>query len=285
VFPFAVIVAADTLGWRFAFARDAVPFHALLTARLAGEAFNTTTPTASVGGEAVKAWLLRPRIPLDDSLPSVIIAKTTITIAQGLFLLCGILLAWPALPEGSLLLRAMTWLLVAEIIGVAGFVAVQIYGVMAGGGHLLGRLGLTAVSGAADLPSVDTALAFFYRRQPGRLLLSVGWHFVGWVLSGVEIYVILLCLGTPVPLITCMIIEACSTAIRFATFFMPGGSFGALEGGHVVTFVALGLEAGTGLSFSVVRRLREAAWVGAGLVVLGALRRSSPGVIPPPVRV
>ena len=60
VFPFGMTTLLDTLGWRFAFRRDRTPFTALLAARLAGEAFNLTTPTAAVGGEPVKAWLVRP---------------------------------------------------------------------------------------------------------------------------------------------------------------------------------------------------------------------------------
>src|SRR6059036_2694301 len=66
-FPFTVVNILDTLGWRFAFRRDRVPFGALFSARLAGEAFNLTTPTASVGGEAVKAWLIRHHAPLEEA--------------------------------------------------------------------------------------------------------------------------------------------------------------------------------------------------------------------------
>src|SRR5712692_8273088 len=54
IFPFVLVTVFDTLGWRFAFLHDRVPFSTLLSTRLAGEAFNATTPTASVGGEAVK---------------------------------------------------------------------------------------------------------------------------------------------------------------------------------------------------------------------------------------
>ena len=57
--PYAVIMAVDTLGWRFAFPRDPAPFHRLYGARLAGEAVNLVTAFGSVGGEAVKAWLIR----------------------------------------------------------------------------------------------------------------------------------------------------------------------------------------------------------------------------------
>src|SRR6185436_7881932 len=55
-FPFCLINAFDTLGWKFAFTDARVPFRSLWWARLAGEAFNATTPTASVGGEPLKAW-------------------------------------------------------------------------------------------------------------------------------------------------------------------------------------------------------------------------------------
>src|SRR5207244_12647857 len=63
VFPCVPGNIFDTLGWRFAFPHDRVSFLTLWRARLAGEAVNTVTPTASVGGEAVKAWLVRPRAP------------------------------------------------------------------------------------------------------------------------------------------------------------------------------------------------------------------------------
>jgi len=63
VFPCVLGNLFDTLGWRFAFPRDRVSFLTLWRARLAGEAVNTVTPTASVGGEAVKAWLRRPHVP------------------------------------------------------------------------------------------------------------------------------------------------------------------------------------------------------------------------------
>src|SRR5262249_61321873 len=59
VFPMALVMALDALGWRYAFLHDRVPFGPLLATRLAGEAFNIVTPTAALGGEVVKAWLLR----------------------------------------------------------------------------------------------------------------------------------------------------------------------------------------------------------------------------------
>src|SRR5712691_1278258 len=125
VFPFGLTTLLDTLGWRYAFRRDTVPFRALLGARLAGEAFNLTTPTASMGGEAVKAWLVRPWAPLAEGLPSVIIAKTTIVTGQALFVVVGLVAARTALASDSLVIHGMEWLLVVQVVAVGGFVVVQ----------------------------------------------------------------------------------------------------------------------------------------------------------------
>ena len=273
VFPFCLVTAADTLGWRYAFRRDVVPYTALLRVRMAGEAFNATTPTASVGGEAVKAWLLRRWVPMSESLPSVIVAKTTITIAQALFLLLGLAVAGVVLPEGSVLLYGMHWLLVLEVFAVGGFVLVQVMGALGGGGRLLQRLGVMGEGAGAEMVGrVDRSLVEFYRLAPGRLALSTAAHFLGWAFSAVEAYIILHAMGLPVSFTTAVVIEAFGTGVRFISFMIPA-HLGALEGGYVATFATLGLGGPAGLTFSLVRRLREAAWTGMGFVLLSALRQ------------
>lgn len=280
-FPFALITLFDTLGWHFAFARSRVPFGVLLGARLAGEALNMTTPTAQVGGEAVKAWLLRHHVSFDESLPSVIVAKTTITIAQGALLVVGIVCALFILPTDSLLVRGMGWLLLVEVVAIAGFIAVQMAGVVAGGRRLLDTLSLGWITQRLEpWLGVDRALAGFYRNEPRRLLLSFSCHFVGWLVSVLETYLIFHFLDVPVSLGGAAVIEAFGTAVRFATFLVPGG-LGVLEGGHVAASVALGFEAAAGMSFSLVRRVREVAWVGVGFVALAAMRPAATSVSAP----
>src|SRR5439155_1616336 len=200
-FPVALVMVFDTLGWQFAFLRDAVAFRTLLEVRLAGEAFNLVTPTAALGGEAVKAWLLRGRVPLDASVPSVIVAKTTITIAQGLFLVLGIALAWTSTLPGSPLLYGMLWLLAIETVALAGFVIAQTRGMLAWGGRLLAQLGLDP--GHADaLGRIDDVLARFYRTAPWRLALSLTFHLAAWLLGSIESWLVLRFLGSPLSLTT-----------------------------------------------------------------------------------
>jgi uncharacterized membrane protein YbhN (UPF0104 family) len=285
VFPFGLMTTLDTLGWRFAFRRDAVPFRSLLAARLAGEAFNMTTPTASVGGEAVKAWFIRPYVPLTESLPSVVIAKTTITVAQALYLAAGLVMAMAVLPRTSTLLQVMQWLLGLELLGVGGFVAVQIFGLLGAGGRMLQRFGLLAPTGGAQvMGQVDTALAHFYRRQPGRLALSVTCHFLGWALGGLEAYLILWALGLPVSVATAVLIDAFGSGVGFAAFLVPA-RLGAAEAGQVAVFMALGLGAPAGLTFALALRVREAAWTGIGFLALTTLRDTAPPVARPRLEV
>jgi putative membrane protein len=281
LFPFCVAVAFDTLGWRVLLPECRVPWGRLAAARLAGEAANLLTPTASVGGEPLKAYLVRDRLPLALGLASVVVDKTTVVMGQAAFLAAGLAVALLALEPSRTVTIAMAALLAAEIVGVGGFALVQIRGGIAGAGRILQRLGVgRAESHRELLREVDGRLARLYRERRARVLLSALLHTLGWALGGLEIYLVLTLAGIPVSLATALVLEAVGCAVRFATFMIPG-SLGALEGGNVAIFAAFGLPGAAGLSFSLVRRLREATWALAGLAALAGFKSRPAG--PPAV--
>ncbi len=262
--PFALIMAVDTLGWRYAFAYDRVPFLRLMAARVAGEAVNVMTAVAPVGGDAIKVWFLGPHVPYRESVASVIIAKTTITLSQTLFLLLGVAVAL-ALSVDARLVAAMLWLLLVELVGAGGFLFVQVTGLLGRGARRLARFGkLKAIASAEHL---DQTLQSFYRRQWRRFSLSMGFHLLGWLMGVLETWLFLQVLHVPASLATAVVIETLGSAVRFATFFMPG-SLGALEGANAAAFAALGFGAQAGLAFSLLRRLRQVVWIGLGVLVL-----------------
>lgn len=268
LFPFCVAVALDTLGWRVLLPECRVPWGTLAAARLAGEAANLLTPTVSVGGEPLKAYLVRDRLPLALGLASVVVDKTTVVMGQAAFLAAGLAVAVLALKPSKTVTIAMAALLAVEILGVGGFALVQIRGGIGGAGRILRRLGVgRAESHRELLREVDVRLARLYRERRARVLLSALLHTLGWAVGGLEIYLVLTLAGVPVSLATALVLEAVGCAVRFATFMIPG-SLGALEGGNVAIFAVFGLPGAAGLSFSLVRRLREVAWA---LVGLGAL--------------
>jgi putative membrane protein len=268
--PYGLSTTLHTVGWRLTFPRRSPPFVALWRARVIGEAVNVSTPTASVGGEPVKALLVRAWAPLVDGFASVVLDKTTVVIGQGLFLLAGLVLATWLIPASSPLLSVMAVLLLVETLAVAGFVAVQLGGMAGRGGRLLTRFGVgPGAEHQARLEGLDEAIGEAYRRQPERLAQSACWHFAAWVCGGLELYLILTFLHMPVPFTTALVLEAFGAAVRFASFVVPA-SLGALEGGNMAIFAALGFPGSLGLSSTLIRRLREAAWAIGGLVAFAA---------------
>jgi uncharacterized protein (TIRG00374 family) len=277
-FPYSVSTTLDTMAWRFAIVSRPVPLAALWAARLAGEAVNATTPTASVGGEPLKAYLVRRWVPLPEGLASVVVDKTTMVVGQGCFLAGGLVLGTLLVPLSAPVMTAMVVLLAVETLAVGGFVLVQLQGLAGRSGRILRRFGVGPGADRQDaLEGVDRSLRRFYREQPRRLAAAVALHLFAYVVGSLEIYLVLTFLDIPVTLLTAMVIESFGAAVKFASFMVPG-SLGALEGGNVAIFAAFGLGGVVGLSYTLIRRLREVIWV---LIGLAALARFSGRPAPP----
>ena len=276
VFPTCLVAITDTMAWRFTFLKPPRSFPRLFGVRLAGEAVNLATPTASVGGDLVKAYLLRPSVPLREGLASVIADKTASVVAQVLGLLGGLVVTVLLLPESSTLLFAAGGALVLEIVCVAGFVVAQVRGVIGGGGRLMAKLSLSpGPDRQAMLDGLDRVLQTLYFERGRRLAVSVLWHGVGLVLGTLEIYLVVRLLGLPISPLAAFAIGALGTAVKFFSFMVPA-SLGALEGGNVAIFAAFGLGGAVGLTYSLVRRLREIVWIAAGFLA-SHLVSSPPG--------
>ncbi len=279
VLPYALVAVLDAAGWRCAFPGRRPPLPLLVAVRLAGEAVNVTTPTATLGGEPLKAWLLsRAHVPFDEGLVSVVIAKTALVVSHLGFLALGLTLAAWRPPPASALLTVMVTLMGAGIVAIGGFVWAQQRGLFRASGRALGWLGFgEAVTG--HLGRLDTHVRGFYGGRRGRLAFSVLFHFLGWLAGSLEVWLALRFLGAPVDLGTAVVIEAFASAIRSATFLIPA-SLGVQEGGFVGIFLGFGLGASAGLAFGVVRRVREAVWALVGFAFLtawgGAGRQPAP---------
>ena len=174
----------------------------------------------------------------------------------------------------------MLWLLAIEAVALGLFVLVQTRGMLGWSLKMLERIGVRPPRGQATLGRVDDALGQFYRTAPGRLALSIWFHFLAWAMGSIETWLILKFLGSEVSLATATVIEAFGTAIKVATFLVPA-SLGVLEGGFVATFATLGLSSTAAISFSLVRRLREATWVALGLIAFAVMRPREPRTTAP----
>ncbi len=168
----------------------------------AGEAVNAITPTAYLGGEPIKAWLLQRRgIPLAPALASVLVSKTALMLTQGGYVFLGLLVVlhrWrPAIPLPlaagvGLLLGILTFGLIigAQRRGLFGSLLALVR-------RWSGREALLA-SVEADLHALDDRLREFYANRGQDFSICCAFHFLGWIVGSFEVYLALWLLGEPV---------------------------------------------------------------------------------------
>jgi glycosyltransferase 2 family protein len=275
---------ANTLGWRAAFARPRPPIRLpqLLAARIAGDAVNYVTPTATLGGEFVRTRLLRGQAAGTPIAASVTIAKLSQTIGQIAFVIVGLAVSLHDTPLPSTM-RVGLMSSVAAFSALAGaLVLVQRRGMFAPLLRLVQRWGWQghAPELTRHLRHLDAEIAQFHRHAHGAFFLSVASFFVGWVLGAVEISLILWFLGVPITVHRALTIEALSVAIDGMLFFVPA-KVGTQEGGKVLIFTILGLDPTKGLALGLLRRIRELTWALIGLFILSRqYLRSRPPVQP-----
>jgi uncharacterized protein (TIRG00374 family) len=284
---FLLSFVLDTAAWQLALPSAGLSpgwLYRLWRVRMVGEAFNLVIPAGSVGGEPVKALLLKQAegIGYKEGGASLVIAKTVLLLALLPFVGAGLALmaraplpaAYPAAVGGGL---------AALGLGVLGFYAVQRWR-LAGrlatalAGHRLGRR-LEAL--LDHIHEVDDLFVAFYAGRPGRFAAALALAFLAWALGAVEIYLVMGFLGRPVGWAEAWMLEAVAQLVRAGTFFIPG-SLGASEAGFLIMVEALTGQAALGLALALVRRGRELVWIAWGFLLawLHALRPGRRGIDP-----
>lgn len=296
--PSVMMYLFEAYGWRLTLGPHAhrLSFWRLFAIRTAGEVVNMTTPTAYVGGEPLKAYLLkRHDVPIVEAMASVVTAKTTMTLAEVLFILVGIVLSFwtmgfiksppmsaanSSTPVGAAVFTALCLLFATLLL-----LAMQRRGLFIGLLNLLRRCQIRLSyleSREEKLRALDGAIKEFYTRDRPAFLLSIGVFFLAWLAEALEVYVILWFIGPPADAMTSLSIGALAVVIKGGAFFVPG-SIGAQEGGYLLLLMAYGYSDLAGITFAILRRVRELVWIIIGLVCLAALggfRKSIPTAEP-----
>lgn len=278
--PSVVMYSVDAYGWKVVLGRTAqgIPFWRLLTIRTAGEVVNMTTPTAYLGGEPLKAYLLKKRydVPMAEGAASVVIAKTTMTIAEVFYILTGIALAFWILGAGSSAGQTITAALLSVgllVCSISGFVFIQHRGLFASILSLVRKLGLRIRSLEAQdehLRSIDRTILNFYSHHRRAFLASTGVYFFGWLAESLEVFGIIYLLGGSVSVLSALSIGALAVFIKGGSFFIPG-SLGAQDAGNLLLLQAFGYSDVAGITFALLRRFRELVWIGIGLLCLATV--------------
>ena len=267
----ALSVVFNTAGWALAFppGERTVGAGRLLGLRLAGDAVNYLTPSATVGGELLRIRLLAGLGSPSVTWASVGVAKLGQTAAQASFVCLGLALVLPRFTRLAPWIGGLIGIGVAVLAGTA-LVRLVRRGFWATLGGIARRLAFVRfLPRTWSDPGRQMDLAL--RRLGGARVVAVLGSFLGgWAVGAVEIYVILAWVGAPVGWQTALALEIGSVLIDGILFFVPA-KVGTQEGGKVLLFAMLGLDPARGLTVGVVRRIRELTYAGLGLAVLAWL--------------
>ena len=127
---------------------------------------------------------------------------------------------------------------------------------------------------AEDFLEFDRKTFELYRNREGRIWKSLLYHFLGWLLEAVELYLVIYFCDVSINGFEALAIGSFSAIFKSMIFFIPGG-FGVLEGSVVILLGwVMGLEegGGVGLAYGVIRRFREVLWVGVGFLLMMRLK-------------
>ena len=252
-----------------------IPLSSLFRAKIIGDTLNALIPTASVGGDAARAFLVRRHAPLEEAIPGVLVDKTVEFASGSLFLAAGFLLSLLFVDLPGWMDAVAAACLAGMAFGVTGLVLLQ----KRGAAWTLDRLGRIVpvvrrfvARKEEAIRAFDRNLRLVYGRRDARTVAAAALHFAARVLGAAEVLIVMKVLGSPVPFIEAVFIAAGVSIVNTALFVVPG-HLGVMESAHVLILRSLGFAAGTGLGVGLIRRLRKLATVGLGLILLAADRR------------
>jgi uncharacterized protein (TIRG00374 family) len=280
--PYILVYIVDTLAWSFSFRiKPAVSFWCLFVIRWAGESLNNVLPSAYIGGETLKVYLLGKRgVSVTESTSSAVISKTVQTIAQFLFISAASLAFVLAFPENTRLRLGMSIVLAGGLFIVACMLWLQRRGLF---GSLLGmaarlrfRPRLTEQR-RAQLARIDSDIAGFYGAHRNRFFLCAATYLGGWFLDTLEIYFVAFLIGAPIHWWQAMIVEAFTSVAKVLGMWVPG-SLGVQESGIVLIGRATGLSDSFCLAYALIRRGREAVFAVVGWLFIYSAEASLRGL-------
>jgi uncharacterized membrane protein YbhN (UPF0104 family) len=268
--------AANTAGWKAAFPRPRprLPFRFLLGARIAGDAINYLTPTATFGGEFVRGRMLAGHAPTTSVVASIAVAKLAQPVGLVVFLILGSLIVLPRSPLPVEMRRGLLAGVGVFALVLALLILAQRWGMFRPFLQLVSRTGAPGGPLLADLVArLDRDISSVHRDSTGGFTLSAGCFALGFALGTVEAYLALWFLGLPATVDLALTIAMLGQAGHALFFFVPLRA-GSQEAINAAIFGLLGLGPAAGLALAIVYRMREIVWAAIGLGILQRHRRA-----------
>jgi len=270
--PYFIVYVVDCFAWRLAFPeKPRVGFLTMFRIRWAGESLNNFVPSAYIGGEALKVYLLQKHgVRAEDATASAVVSKTAQTVAQVFFISLAAVAFLYVAKDNAALRAGMIVVLACGLVAVAALFWVQRRGLL---GVLFSvtqvfRLRLRALETIRPkIEQVDRTISDFYRRRPRRFMASTAAYLGGFFLDSTEIYLASHLLGMPITWRQALCVEAFTGVAKVLGMWAPG-SIGVQESGIVLSGRLAGLPDTLSFTYALLRRVREAIFVLGGWTLL-----------------
>ncbi|MFA5051632.1 MAG: lysylphosphatidylglycerol synthase transmembrane domain-containing protein [Patescibacteria group bacterium] len=242
----------------------------ILPAKIVGFSVDYITPSPNVGGEAIRAMVLKKDagVPLSDGLASVIIDKLMDFSYALPFLLFSIFYV--------LIKFSLSWKLIAGLLFISllfiFLIAFFYYRTLRARdffGSIIRFFQLHKLSFVAKV--MDKIGAFelivikFFRHDRRTLYRGLGLSVLGGIVTLSAMWSIMLFLGLPATFLDVILVST----LTVVTFLLPiPGSFGSTETGEALIFSLIGFSPESGVAFSLIFRSVDFLKVVIGLLFL-----------------
>ena len=285
---YALVYACSALAWRLTMGdSDRPSFWRTYAVTISAGALNFLTPVVNAGGEPFRVAALAPWLGTRRAAGSVILHRLLHAFAYVLVWFTAIVLAFALLPRE-------TPNVVLAILGVVGLLLLGILalilsahrsGVLERLLNWMGRVPLIRPLAArlepkrAMLMELDQQITEFYHRQPSRFVQAILLEYLGRCIFMVELVLIVVSLGFRLGYLRAFTIGGLEALAGNILFIVPF-EIGAREGAYYLLFNLFGLDPQLGLYTSIVSRVRDFAWIAAGLLLIGAAGAQRPIAAP-----
>ncbi len=276
VLLYSLVYACSARAWQLTMGESNRPsFWRTYAVTISAGALNFLTPVVNAGGEPFRVAALAPWLGTRRAAGSVILHRMLHSFAYVLVWFTAVVLAFALLPRE-------TPNAVLIILGVVGLVLLCILALIMsahrsgvlerllnwmGRVPLLRRLAARLEPKRTMLVELDHQITEFYHRQPRRFVQAILLEYLSRCIFMVEIVLIVASLGYRLSYLSAFAIGGLEGLAGNLLFVVPF-EIGAREGAYYLLFNLFGLDPQLGLYTSIVSRVRDFAWIAAGLLLI-----------------
>ena len=276
VLLYALVYACSAGAWQLTMGDFQRPsYWRTYAVTIAAGALNFLTPMINAGGEPFRAGALAPWLGKRRAAGSVILHRMVNSLAYVLVWLTAVVLAFPLLPRDTpavvLIVLTIAGIVLIAIIGL--FLSAHRSGVLERLLDVLQRLPFIRRLAALIEPKrtilveLDRLITDFDHRCPGKFIRAVLLEYLGRCIFMFEILLIVASLGYHLGYLRAFTIGGLEAIAGNVLFVIPF-EVGAREGAYYLLFHLFGLDPQLGLYTSIVSRVRDFAWIAAGLLLI-----------------